>query len=99
MSTGEVYAEAGDELTEDMLAKLAEAGIKELGVLFIDNVNFKPHLRNTLATDRNTCREDALVDIYRVMRPGEPPTLESAHALSRACFSTVTAMICRQLAG
>ena len=78
MSTGEVFAEAGDELTEDMLAKLAEASIEELGILFIDNVD--PHLRNTSA-DRNTCREDALVDIYRVMRPGEPPTLESAHAL------------------
>ena len=86
MSTGEVYAEAGDELTEDMLAKLAEAGIKELGILFIDNVNYGPHLRNTLAADRNTCREDALVDIYRVMRPGEPPTLESAHALFQSLF-------------
>ena len=67
MSTGEVYAEAGDELTEDMLAKLTDAGVRELGILFIDNVNFGPHLRNTLAADRNTCREDALVDIYRVM--------------------------------
>ncbi|MGB1684588.1 MAG: DNA-directed RNA polymerase subunit beta, partial [Candidatus Puniceispirillaceae bacterium] len=54
--------------------------------LFIDNVNYGPHLRNTLAADRNTCREDALVDIYRVMRPGEPPTLESAHALFQSLF-------------
>ena len=86
MSTGEVYAEAGDELTEDILNSVAETGIKELGILFIDNVNFGPHLRNTLASDRNTCREDALVDIYRVMRPGEPPTLESAHALFQSLF-------------
>ena len=54
MSTGEVYVEAGDELSEDTLAKLAEAGIQELGILFIDNVSFGPFLRNTLAADRNT---------------------------------------------
>ncbi len=86
MSTGEVYAEAGDELSQEMLEKFAGAGVKKLGILFIDNVNFGPHLRNTLAADRNTCREDALVDIYRVMRPGEPPTLESAHALFQSLF-------------
>ena len=45
-----------------------------------------PHLRNTLAADRNTCREEALVDIYRVMRPGEPPTLEGAHELFNSLF-------------
>ena len=61
-------------------------GVKQLGILFIDNVNFGPHLRNTLAADRNNSREDALVDIYRVMRPGEPPTLESAHALFQSLF-------------
>ena len=49
--------------------------------------------------DRNTCREDALVDIYRVMRPGEPPTLESAHALFQSLFLTATVMICLQLVG
>ena len=86
MSTGEVFAEAGDELTEDLLVKLAENGVDEVDVLFIDNVNFGPHLRNTLAADRNTCREEALVDIYRVMRPGEPPTLESSHALFMSLF-------------
>jgi DNA-directed RNA polymerase subunit beta len=86
MATGEIFAEAGDELTEEALAKFVEAGVKQLGILFIDNVNFGPHLRNTLAADRNNSREDALVDIYRVMRPGEPPTLESAHALFQSLF-------------
>ena len=86
MSTGEVYAEAGDELVQDIMSKLVEADIKELSISFIDNVNYGPHLRNTLAADRNTCREEALVDIYRVMRPGEPPTLESAHALFQSLF-------------
>ena len=86
MTTGEVYAEAGDEITEELIASMAENGTTEVEVLFIDNVNFGPHLRNTLAADRNTCREEALVDIYRVMRPGEPPTLESSHALFESLF-------------
>ena len=86
MQTGEVFAEAGDEITEDLLKRLVDEGASEISVLFIDNVNFGPHLRNTLAADRNNSREEALVDIYRVMRPGEPPTLESAHALFGSLF-------------
>ena len=86
MTTGEVFAEAGDEITEDLLAKFEANGTEEISVLFIDNVNYGPHLRNTLAADRNTCREEALVDIYRVMRPGEPPTLESSHGLFQSLF-------------
>ena len=86
LSTGEVYAEAGDELSEEMLVKFADSDIKERGILFIDNVNFGPHLRNTLAAERTACREDALVDIYRVMRPGEPPTLEASNFLFQNMF-------------
>jgi DNA-directed RNA polymerase subunit beta len=84
--TGEVFAEAGDELTEDMLAELEKAGVTELKVLHIDHVNVGPYLRNTLAVDKNTSREEALIDIYRVMRPGEPPTLETADALFKGLF-------------
>ena len=86
MQTGEVYADAGDEITDELLARFVENGTEEVEVLLIDNVNFGPHLRNTLATDRNASREEALVDIYRVMRPGEPPTLESSHALFESLF-------------
>ena len=86
MTTGEVVCEAGDEITEAALERLAEMGVNEFDVLSIDNVNVGPHLRNTLAADRNTCREEALVDIYRVMRPGEPPTLEGAHELFNSVF-------------
>ena len=86
MQTGEVFAEAGDEITEDLQKRLVDEGAFEISVLFIDNLNFGPHLRNTLAADRNNSREEALVDIYRVMRPGEPPTLESAHALFESLF-------------
>ena len=86
MKTGVVIAEAGDEISEDLLAKLGEMKIASLPVLAIDNVNVGPHLRNTLAADRNNSRAEALVDIYRVMRPGEPPTLEGAHELFNSLF-------------
>src|ERR1700737_4491745 len=89
--TGEIYFEAGDEITEATLAQLAETGIKELPVLDIDLVSRGPdskgpYIRNTLAIDKNATREDALIDIYRVMRPGEPPTLETAEALFNSLF-------------
>lgn len=90
-TTGEVYFEAGDEITEAALAQLAEAGIDELPVLDIDIINRGPdskgpYIRATLAIDKNATREDALIDIYRVMRPGEPPTLETAETLFNGLF-------------
>jgi DNA-directed RNA polymerase subunit beta len=84
--TGEVYFEAGDEVTEAVLAQLDEIGAAELPVLAIDHVSVGPYIRNTLAIDKNATREDALIDIYRVMRPGEPPTLETAEALFNGLF-------------
>jgi DNA-directed RNA polymerase subunit beta len=84
--TGEIFIEAGDEITAPALAQLAEGGIKEIATLAIDHVNVGPYIRNTLAADRNTSREDSLMDIYRVMRPGEPPTLETAEALFERLF-------------
>ncbi len=83
--TGEIYAEAGEELAEAKLAALEEAGIDRLPTLAVDQ-STGPWIRNTLAVDKNTSREDALVDIYRVMRPGEPPTPETAEALFRGLF-------------
>src|SRR5690606_16285706 len=83
---GAIYAEAGAELTKELLEKLAEAGIQSLPTLAIDHINVGPYIRNTLAADRNETREDALIDIYKVMRPGEPPTLESADTLFRGLF-------------
>src|SRR5215813_10678437 len=67
--TGEVYFEAGDEITGAALTQLTASGIDELPVLDIDHVSVGPYLRNTLAIDKNATREDALIDIYRVMRP------------------------------
>ncbi|MBV8650843.1 MAG: DNA-directed RNA polymerase subunit beta, partial [Alphaproteobacteria bacterium] len=84
--TGEVYVEAGDEITEATLQLLADAGVSDLPVLAIDHVSVGPYIRNTLQLDKNATREDALIDIYRVMRPGEPPTLETAETLFRSLF-------------
>ncbi|MHA1153964.1 MAG: DNA-directed RNA polymerase subunit beta, partial [Alphaproteobacteria bacterium] len=87
-STGEVICEAGDELTEELLTQLEESGTKEIAVLAIDHVNVGAFMRNTLAGDKNTNREEALVDIYRVMRPGEPPTLGTAEQMFNGLFFT-----------
>ncbi len=83
--TGEIYAEAGEELAEARLAALEAAGIDRLPTLAVDQ-STGPWIRNTLAVDKNTGRDDALIDIYRVMRPGEPPTPETAEALFRGLF-------------
>ena len=82
--TGLIYVEAGDEITEELLETLGEAGIEEIDTLAIDHVNVGPYIRNTLAVDMNTARHEALIDIYRVMRPGEPPTLETAEGLFKS---------------
>ena len=86
MKTGQIYAEAGDELSEESMELIIEAGITEIAVLNIDFVNIGPYIRNTLAADKNESREGALVDIYRVMRPGEPPTAEAAEDLFNSLF-------------
>ena len=85
-ATGEVYLEAGDEIAEDKLAELEEAGVSELKTLWIDYTNVGPYIRNSLSVDRNRSREEALMDIYRVMRPGEPPTIDSAEAMFNTLF-------------
>jgi DNA-directed RNA polymerase subunit beta len=84
--SGLVLHEAGDEITAEMMEDLDGMNLKEIPVLAIDHVNVGPYLRNTMMADRNSTREEALIDIYRVMRPGEPPTLESAEALVRGLF-------------
>ena len=63
------------------MRKLGEAGVSTIPVLDIDHLDVGPYIRNTLALDRCQNREEALLDIYRVLRPGEPPTLDTAEAL------------------
>jgi DNA-directed RNA polymerase subunit beta len=84
--TGEIYAEAGDELDAAVIEALEEKGFKSIDVLDIDHVTVGAYMRNTLRVDKNVVREDALFDIYRVMRPGEPPTVEAAEAMFKSLF-------------
>src|SRR3989454_8828887 len=84
--TGEIHVEAGEEITDKTLKVLNETGYKEIPVLDIDHVNVGAYIRNTLAVDKNLTREDALFDIYRVMRPGEPPTVDTAEAMFKSLF-------------
>ena len=87
LSTGEIFAEAGEEITEELLETLKEAGVDGISVLNIDPATgVGPYVRATLAADKNDSREQALVDIYRVMRPGEPPTPETAEAMFQGLF-------------
>ena len=85
-STGEIYIEAGDEVTAENLEKMDAAGIDKLVLLDIDHNNTGPWIRNTLKADKAEDRDQALSDIYRVMRPGEPPTRETADALFAGLF-------------
>ncbi len=85
-ATGEIYAEAGDELDVTSIAALEEQGFTTIDVLDIDHVTVGAYMRNTLRVDKNSLREDALFDIYRVMRPGEPPTVEAAEAMFKSLF-------------
>nr|WP_295111679.1 DNA-directed RNA polymerase subunit beta [uncultured Caulobacter sp.] len=85
-STGEIYSEAGDELDVTAIQALADQGFDTIDVLDIDHVTVGAYMRNTLRVDKNAVREDALFDIYRVMRPGEPPTVEAAEAMFKSLF-------------
>ncbi|HEX8583653.1 MAG TPA: DNA-directed RNA polymerase subunit beta, partial [Allosphingosinicella sp.] len=84
--TGEIYIEAGDEVSPENLDKLDKAGIDRIELLDIDHVSTGAWIRNTLKADKSEDRDSALSDIYRVMRPGEPPTKETAESLFAGLF-------------
>ena len=86
IETGEIFAEAGEEITEELIALFELEKIKSVPVLVIDNINSSPFLRNTLALDKSIDKETALFEIYKILRPGEPPTVESATALFESLF-------------
>ncbi len=85
-STGRIYVEAGDEISVEHLEALDGAGIDKLDLLDIDEINTGPWIRNTLAVDKAENRDEGLEAIYKVMRPGEPPTKETAEALFEGLF-------------
>jgi DNA-directed RNA polymerase subunit beta len=84
--TGQIYVEAGDEISAENLELLDAAGTDQLELLDIDYINTGPWIRNTLKADKSEDGDNALSDIYRVMRPGEPPTRETADALFYGLF-------------
>jgi len=86
LESGEIFGEAGEEIEEKLVETLRELKLKEIQLLDIDHVNVGAFIRNTLAVDKNSNTDEALLDVYRVMRPGEPPTPEAAQNLFNGIF-------------
>jgi DNA-directed RNA polymerase subunit beta len=86
--SGEVLADANTEITEELLQKLREASVKKFEILYVNDLDQGPYISNTLNIDSSTNELEALVEIYRMMRPGEPPTKEAAQNLFKNLFFT-----------
>ncbi len=86
--SGEVLADANTEITEEVLEALREAKVKKFEILYVNDLDQGPYISSTLAIDTTTTELEALVEIYRMMRPGEPPTKEAAQNLFKNLFFT-----------
>jgi len=86
--TGELIASANDEITPELSEKLREAGVKVIKTLFVNDLDRGPYISSTLRIDPTTTDLEAMVEIYRMMRPGEPPTKEAAQNLFKNLFFT-----------
>jgi len=84
--TGEVIIESNETITEDVVDRIFSLKTIDLQLLFIDGVKYLPSLRETLLMDKVGSREEALVEIYKKLRPGEPPSIEDAKALFEGLF-------------
>ena len=84
--TGEVIANANDELTETLLENLREAGVKQIQTLYTNDLDQGPYMSQTLRVDETADQTAARIAIYRMMRPGEPPTEEAVEALFQRLF-------------
>ncbi len=87
-TTGEVLANCNEEITEELLVKLREAGAKQFKSLFTNDLDHGSYISDTLRIDTTNDELEAQIEIYRMMRPGEPPTKESANALFKNLFFT-----------
>jgi DNA-directed RNA polymerase subunit beta len=85
-TTGEVVLQCSEELTETKLEELREHGIAQVKILFIDNLNIGSYLRDTLIADKLQTTDEAIMEIYRRLRPGDPPTVETAQNLFKNLF-------------
>jgi len=86
IATGEVMVECNEELTVSHLEEMRTRGINTIPVLFIDNLYVGPYLRDTLLLDKTSSQQDGIIEIYRRLRPGDPPTVRSATALFESLF-------------
>ena len=87
-ATGEILARANDEVTDDQLEAFRKAGVESLGTLWVNDLDRGPYISNTLRIDPTRSQLEALVEIYRMMRPGEPPTKDAAQNLFFNLFFT-----------
>lgn len=87
-TTGELLASVNDEVTEVLLQKLVDVGVEEINTLYVNDLDRGPYISNAMRLDSTTNRMEGLVEIYRMMRPGEPPTVESAENLFENLFFT-----------
>ena len=85
-NTGEVIAPFNTPISKKILARIRDAGIKSFKIFYIDNLNVYPFIRQTLAADKTHSKEEALLEIYHRMRPGEPPTMETAQRFFEGLF-------------
>jgi DNA-directed RNA polymerase subunit beta len=84
--TGEILLESNEAITEEVFGKIIQLKVSTLNLLYIDNVKYLSSLRDTLLTDKVTTQDEALIEIYRKLRPGEPPTINSAKDLFNGLF-------------
>ena len=85
-STGEIIADANAEVSKDILDRAVAAGINEFNLIFFDGLSVGPYLRNTLLVDKVSTGEESLLEIYKRLRPGEPPTAEAADSFFKRLF-------------
>ena len=91
MSTGEILADVNSEVSAELLEIASNAGIAELSLIFFDGLSVGTYLRNTLLVDKVTSPEEAVMEIYKRLRPGEPPALDAAaHFFERLFFNPET---------
>jgi DNA-directed RNA polymerase subunit beta len=84
--TGELLAKVNDEVTDDLITRLTEAGVDAIDTLFVNDLDRGPYMSNAMRIDSTETQLDALVEIYRMMRPGEPPAKDAAHTLFENLF-------------
>jgi DNA-directed RNA polymerase subunit beta len=89
METGEVLASANEEVTKDLLEKFREIGVQSFEIIYTNDLDKGPYISDTLRTDDSKSALEAQVEIYRMMRPGEPPTKDAAEQLFKNLFFNI----------